>query len=148
MIHAGAVETVLQNSLGPYTYLEPDHAVFISDTNYTPLSGFEALGMLADAPDLEPSRYVPQVYDCEDFAVTARSLAAVRSRDEGLGAPYCLGVVQTRRHTVNFTVDRESRVWLVDFYYRRCCFDAYEGFLLEKLGFRWLKPRSLELIYI
>ena len=84
MIHAHTVAAVLKNSLGCFTFVEPDHAIFISDHNYTPLSGFEALGILADAPELEPSRYVPQVYDCEDFAVTARSLAAIRSREDGL----------------------------------------------------------------
>ena len=148
MVSAETVETVLKNCLGSFAFINVDHITFVSDHDYTPLTGFEALAMLADAPDLQPGRYVPQVYDCEDFAITARSLAAIRSRDRELYAPYCLGVVQTRRHTANFTVDNDHRVWLLDFYYRKSCFDAYENFLFYDIGTRWLAKRSLELIYI
>jgi len=146
-IGAQALESILACGLGRFAVMDVTAIIHLSDDDYLPLSGEYALELLGQSPELAPSGYLADVFDCDDFALCARARAACIARARLWRHPICLGIVQTRSHAMNFTVDGRGRLWLVDFIYRRTRCEHFERFLERELGHRCLVRHSLEFIY-
>jgi hypothetical protein len=121
----------------------------IADAN--PTRGYSLIdpdcvsAMLEGDPRLDRGLYAQGRYDCEDFAIAARSAVTFASAQAPNGRhrlPVAFGVVFTAAHALNIGIAPDRQPYLYDHYYNRVwkeetLDDALQD--LTEIGTGWLK---------
>ncbi|MBF0556980.1 MAG: hypothetical protein HQK96_20890 [Nitrospirae bacterium] len=152
------VWTILARDFGNYV---SDGGVtpitFPFDNGYTPISGDVVFHTLVNDPDLQPGINAnlrtrgknPDIYDCDDYAITAKAKISSKGFADSnnvisLDSPYCVGVIVTINHIVNFSIDAAGNVWIIDFLY-----GVFYNFTQQgNQSAAWLYGGSVKLIFV
>jgi hypothetical protein len=143
-----SVEFIVKKYLTVYASRAIEDIIFTFDRYYTPIGGNEALTLLQNDEDLSDLLKKDEVYDCDDYSLMARAKAGLTALHQKLDKAYCIGVLYTTQHVTNFSIGEDERFYLVDFMFKKTCSENYSDFLLEEIGSRWLKQKSMHLIII
>jgi hypothetical protein len=147
------ITTWFQRSFGP------SHAQFAFDLadanparNYSLIEPDAVSAMLECDPRLERELYEEGRYDCEDFAVAARSAVtfacATNAKDRN-PLPVAFGLLFTGVHALNIGIAPDRKPYLYDHYYNRVWKEETLDNALQdltELGTGWLKTVRYVLI--
>ena len=101
LIHGGEVREIIKQTF------HTDKNIFISDRKYK-LVSIGMLKMYLRFNQVNKIRYTSDEFDCDDFAM--KLATDVRWWFKGS----TFGIVWTGSHALNFFIDRDKKVWLVE----------------------------------
>lgn len=108
-------------------------------------------GLLAGEPMVDPLLYEENAYDCEDYAMAARTLVAFKMRRVAPPPhrPLAFGVLFSTLHALNIGIDSAERPYLYDPKQRAVWLkDSPMGAFEDFLPTGWLQPEAINYVLI
>lgn len=123
--------------------------IMVSDHGFLPMTKRGVESRFMGHTSLDPASYVAEIFDCDDFCITAKAVVAADARIQSATNPYAFGFVMTDYHACNFFINEDSQIQMVDFWIGKFSRknQNLSNFLVDDIG-EWMFPGSLRLIYI
>jgi len=93
---------------------EVEHRIIVADGRYRSVSPEWLQAIALADPILDQKNYQTDVFDCDDFCQYLRTKVALYALEQKLNAPLAAGFLLTQKHAVNFCIDADQNVHILD----------------------------------
>lgn len=118
----------------------------VSDNIYSTTERDWIISAITTDPILSPSRYVNNVFDCDDYVLYLKTKMSLYAQTNKLKVPLAIGFIITNRHAFNFCIDANQDTNIINTQSDDKAFtnqvDNYAAFL------KLTDSNSIQLIYI
>lgn len=90
--------------------------IHLADGNYY-LPSVPEVKEILDDDDLNLTKYIPEVSDCDDYSLLLKAEFVVRQNMYRKESPYCFGEIWgefPNPHAINIFIDNNHQVWFVE----------------------------------